>query len=276
MSSRGKYRRHAPEFKIQLCQDIRSGAIGRRDAARKYTLSTNLIQLWLTQYDRGEPGTDETEPTYAKRISPSKLDPYAEKLATWLGIEATKSRKQRRNLKQIYTGSGQIAISQKCHESWRDHWIIGKTHEVQLQRGKGIPTNRVCLDDRSVLVTLALQEVQACTLTAGHGDLLTISRLQDLAFGEMDDAIKLVGRSHFPILENEHSATVLQAVGLVDIACQRVGGKSGRCQSAEHGGSEERGDSGVHIRSFLEYRGATSIKAPCANARSVFCRSALT
>jgi hypothetical protein len=44
----------------------------------------------------------ETEPTYAKRASPSKLDPYAEKLATLLGIEATKSRKQRRNLKQIY------------------------------------------------------------------------------------------------------------------------------------------------------------------------------
>jgi transposase-like protein len=61
MSSRGKYRRHAPEFKIQLCQDIRSGAIGRRDAARKYTLSTNLIQLWLTQYDRGELSTEEAE-----------------------------------------------------------------------------------------------------------------------------------------------------------------------------------------------------------------------
>lgn len=43
------------------------------------------------------------EPTYAKRISSSELDPYAEKLATWLGIEATKSRKQRRNVKQIYT-----------------------------------------------------------------------------------------------------------------------------------------------------------------------------
>lgn len=47
--------------------------------------------------------SDETEPTYAKRVSPSKLNPYAEKLATWPGIEATKSRKQRRNLKQIYT-----------------------------------------------------------------------------------------------------------------------------------------------------------------------------
>jgi hypothetical protein len=47
--------------------------------------------------------SDETEPTYTRRVSPSKLDPYAEKLANWLGIEATKSRKQRRNLKQIYT-----------------------------------------------------------------------------------------------------------------------------------------------------------------------------
>lgn len=61
MSSRGTYRRHAPEFKIQLCQDIRSGAIGRRDAAKMHTLSTNLIQLWLTQYDRGELSTEEAE-----------------------------------------------------------------------------------------------------------------------------------------------------------------------------------------------------------------------
>ncbi len=38
-------------------------------------------------------------PRYAKRTSSSKLDPYAEKLATWLAIEATKSRKQRRNLR---------------------------------------------------------------------------------------------------------------------------------------------------------------------------------
>jgi hypothetical protein len=35
------------------------------------------------------------------RVSSSKLDHYAEKLATWLGIEATESRKQRRTLKQI-------------------------------------------------------------------------------------------------------------------------------------------------------------------------------
>ena len=38
-------------------------------------------------------------------IALSKLDPYADKLATWLAIEATKSRKQRRNLRQIHTAS---------------------------------------------------------------------------------------------------------------------------------------------------------------------------
>lgn len=61
MSSRGPYRRHAPDFKIQLCQDIRSGAVGRRDAQRKYKLSANLIQMWLTQYDRGELCSEEAE-----------------------------------------------------------------------------------------------------------------------------------------------------------------------------------------------------------------------
>lgn len=47
MPSRGTYRRHSPQFRLQLCQDIRSGAIGRRDAARHHNLSTNLLQLWL-------------------------------------------------------------------------------------------------------------------------------------------------------------------------------------------------------------------------------------
>jgi transposase-like protein len=61
MSSRGSYRRHVLEFKIQLCQDIPNGAIGRRDAARHHNLSTNLLQLWLTQYDRGELTTKEAE-----------------------------------------------------------------------------------------------------------------------------------------------------------------------------------------------------------------------
>ncbi len=54
MSSRGTYRRHSSLFKIQVCQEIRSGGLARRGAQEKYKLSTNLVQHWLALYDRGE------------------------------------------------------------------------------------------------------------------------------------------------------------------------------------------------------------------------------
>lgn len=81
---------------------IRRWALREQMSIREISRRTGLARNTVKKYLR----SDETEPTYAKRISPSKLDPYAEKLATWLGNEATKSRKQRRNLKQIYTNSG--------------------------------------------------------------------------------------------------------------------------------------------------------------------------
>ena len=61
MTSRGSYRRHSMPFKLQLCQDIRACVIGRRDAQRSHNLSANLIQLWLTQFDRGELNDEEAE-----------------------------------------------------------------------------------------------------------------------------------------------------------------------------------------------------------------------
>ena len=63
MSSRSPYRRHAAQFKLQLCQEIRCGGLGRRDAQKKYSLSANLIQFWLTQYDRGDLNGEEVEAT---------------------------------------------------------------------------------------------------------------------------------------------------------------------------------------------------------------------
>ena len=68
-----------------------------REIARRTGLSRNTVKKYLRA------GVEM--PRYAKRTSSSKLDPYAEKLATWLAIEATKSRKQRRNLRQIHTAS---------------------------------------------------------------------------------------------------------------------------------------------------------------------------
>ncbi|WP_220495417.1 transposase [Paracoccus sp. MC1862] len=48
-------------FKLQVCQDIRAGVIGWRDARRTHQISANLIQLWLTQVDRGELNDEEAE-----------------------------------------------------------------------------------------------------------------------------------------------------------------------------------------------------------------------
>jgi transposase len=59
--SRGPYRRHSVQFKLQLCHDIRAGTVGRKEAQRKYALSANLVHLWLTQYDRGELNAEEVE-----------------------------------------------------------------------------------------------------------------------------------------------------------------------------------------------------------------------
>lgn len=61
MKSRGPYRLHSTPFKLQLCQDIRIGVIGRRDAQRTYGVSANPIQLWLTQFDRGELSDEEAD-----------------------------------------------------------------------------------------------------------------------------------------------------------------------------------------------------------------------
>ena len=65
-----------------------------REISRRTGLSRNTIRKYLRA------GT--AEPQYAKRRSPSKLDAFAEKLAGWLKAEASKSRKQRRTLKQIH------------------------------------------------------------------------------------------------------------------------------------------------------------------------------
>jgi transposase len=72
---------------------LREG-ISIREIARRTQLSRNTIRKYLAD------GT--LEPKYPQRKSPSKLDPYAEALASWLEREATRSRKQRRNLRQLY------------------------------------------------------------------------------------------------------------------------------------------------------------------------------
>ena len=65
-----------------------------REIARRTGLSRNTVKKHLNA------GT--VEPMFAISVRPSKLDPFADKLAGWLKSEAGKSRKQRRTLKQLH------------------------------------------------------------------------------------------------------------------------------------------------------------------------------
>ena len=89
---------------------IRRWALRDQMSIREISRRTGLARNTIKKHLRSE----ESEPSYPRRVSSSKLDPYAEKLATWLVIEATKSRKQRRTLRQIHTLSVQ---KQLCKDS---------------------------------------------------------------------------------------------------------------------------------------------------------------
>ena len=65
-----------------------------REIERRTGLSRNTIRKYLRS------GT--VEPRFKVADRPSKLDPFAEKLAGWLRIEVGKSRKQRRTAKQMH------------------------------------------------------------------------------------------------------------------------------------------------------------------------------
>lgn len=73
MSSKAPYRRHSPEFKLQLCRELRSGELRRKDAQAKYKLSAALIHTWLVQYDRGDTEMEAIDPVvvaeYEARIA---------------------------------------------------------------------------------------------------------------------------------------------------------------------------------------------------------------
>lgn len=65
-----------------------------REISPRTGLSRNTIAKYLSA------GT--IEPTFTVPERPSKLDPFADKLAAWLKTEAGRSRKQRRTLKQLH------------------------------------------------------------------------------------------------------------------------------------------------------------------------------
>jgi transposase len=105
-----------------------------REIARRTGLSRNTIRKYL------KAGT--IEPKFAVPDRPSKLDPFAEKLAGWLRTETAKSRKQRRSVKQLHAdlvGLGYTGSYNRVAAFARE-WRIDRQREQQTAgRGTFVP-----------------------------------------------------------------------------------------------------------------------------------------
>jgi len=111
-----------------------------REIKRRTGLSRNTIRKYLR--------ADTVEPKFRLPVRPSKLDPFADKLAGWLRIEAARFRKQRRTVKQMhadlvvlgYEGSyGRVAAFARAWkaERQRDAQSSGRGTFVPLVFGSG-------------------------------------------------------------------------------------------------------------------------------------------
>lgn len=106
-----------------------------REIAQRSGLSRNTIRRYLR--------SNVTVPRFRTPDRPSKLDPFAEKLAAWLQQEARKSRKQKRTTKQLHTDlvklgyAGSYARVAAFVRGWkaeqqRDHQTSGRGTFVPL------------------------------------------------------------------------------------------------------------------------------------------------
>ena len=105
-----------------------------REIARRTGLSRNTIKKYLR--------ADTVEPRYAKRVSPSKLDPFADKLAGWLKTETGKSRKQRRTLKQMHADLVKLGFTGSYNRvaAFARQWRADRQRDEQTTgRGTFVP-----------------------------------------------------------------------------------------------------------------------------------------
>ena len=105
-----------------------------REIARRTGLSRNTIKKYLNA------GT--VEPKFAVPERPSKLDPFADKLAVWLKTETAKSRKQRRTLKQLHNDLVALGYAGSYNRvaAFARQWRVDRQREQQTTgRGTFVP-----------------------------------------------------------------------------------------------------------------------------------------
>lgn len=73
----------------------------------EFTRLTGLSRITIKKYLNA----GKIEPSFATPEQPSKLDPFADKLAGWLKTEAGKSREQRRSVKRMHSDLVALGLS---------------------------------------------------------------------------------------------------------------------------------------------------------------------
>ena len=101
-----------------------------REIERRTGLSRNTIRKYLR--------ADAVEPKFKVPARPSKLDPFAEKLSAWLRIDAGKSRKQRRTVKQMHADLAALGYDGSYNRvaAFARVWQA-KRQEAQQTTGRG-------------------------------------------------------------------------------------------------------------------------------------------
>ncbi len=83
---------------MALLSVIRRWALRDRLSIRSISRRTGLSRNTIRKYLRSR----TVEPKFIVPERPSKLDPFVDKLSHWLKVEAGKSRKQKRTVKQLH------------------------------------------------------------------------------------------------------------------------------------------------------------------------------
>ena len=106
-----------------------------REIARRLGISRNTVRRYLR--------SETTEPSYADRRSPSAIDKYAFQLSGLLKIEAAKSLKQRRTLKQLHEELRELGFEGSYDRvaAFARVWRAGQTDRVNSaskRTGRGL------------------------------------------------------------------------------------------------------------------------------------------
>jgi AcrR family transcriptional regulator len=105
-----------------------------REISRRTGLSRNTFRKYLR--------SDNVEPRFNAPDRPSKLDPFADKLSAMLRLEADRSRKQKRTIKQLHADLAALGYEGSYNRvaAFTRDWKAARQQEQQTSgRGTFIP-----------------------------------------------------------------------------------------------------------------------------------------